>query len=61
MNIGRACAIFKDIDNNKYTNNEKFTAIYEVVKMETHNSITKAEILKALAWLVNDLLKVKEG
>jgi hypothetical protein len=53
MNIGMACAIFKNIESDKYTENEKGLAIMRVLSMETINSITKQELKNALAWLWN--------
>lgn len=53
MGLGKANAIFKNLDSDKYTNLEKVDAIKTVVDMETHNSITKDEILKAFKWLLS--------
>lgn len=50
MNIGKACAIFEEIDSDKYTDNEKLIAIHEVLQMPTHNGITKYDIIKAFRW-----------
>lgn len=50
MNIGKAIGIFKNIDNAAVTDAEKIEAINEVVAMETHNGITKADVLAALNW-----------
>lgn len=50
MNIGKAAGIFKNIDNAAATDAEKIEAINEVVAMETHNSITKVDVLRALNW-----------
>lgn len=50
MNIGKACAIFKQIDNEKYTEQEKLNAVKLVIGMPTHNGITKDEILNAFRW-----------
>lgn len=50
MNIGRAAAIFKNIDNQEYTDAEKIEAINEVLAMDTHNGITKADFMRALKW-----------
>lgn len=51
MNLGEATAIFKNIYNSERTPEEKKQAIKIVVGIETHNSITKQEILNALDWL----------
>lgn len=50
MNIGTAIAIFKNINTNDYTDAEKIEAINEVVAFDTHNGITKADVLAALNW-----------
>lgn len=53
MNTGEACAIFKKIStvSDEYTDAEIIDAIRIVIDMETHNSITKYDMLKALNWL----------
>ena len=51
MNNGKACGIFKNINNTTATDSEKIEAINDVVAMETHNAITKDACLKALDWL----------
>lgn len=45
MKINKAIHIFENINSDKYTSEEKCEAIYEVTKMPTHNSITKASML----------------
>lgn len=50
MNLIKAIGIFKNIDNAAVTDAEKIEAINQVIPMETHNSITKADVLKALNW-----------
>lgn len=53
MNTGDACYIFKNIAfAYEYTDEEKLTAIKRVVDMETHNSITKADMLDVIKFLV---------
>lgn len=51
MELGKAIAIFKNLYSEKYSDDEKAEAIRRVIDMETHNSITKAEMLYALNWL----------
>lgn len=51
MNIGKACGIFEQLESDKYSENEKLTAIKEVLDMPTHNGITKDKILSAFRWL----------
>ena len=50
MNSGKACAIFLDIENDKWTEGEKLEAIKIVLDMETHNHITKSDILRTFKW-----------
>lgn len=54
MGIGEACAIFKNINSDRYTVVDKYLAISIVLKMETHNGITKADMLEVLRWLMED-------
>ena len=52
MKIGKACAIFLQIDSDKYTEEEKGEAIFRVVQMPTHNGINKDAMLKVIGWLL---------
>ena len=61
MNIGRARAIVDNINNATETVEEKGLAIRMVLDMETHNSVTKASLLKVLDWLWNQHFEVVEG
>ena len=60
MNIGRACAIFAQINRDKYTDDEKAMAIYAVLNMATHNSVTKDNMLVVIKWLFDRLWSVGE-
>ena len=51
MNIGKARAIFDNIENASESIEEKGAAIYIVMNMETHNSVTKDSLLKVIRWL----------
>ena len=51
MNIGKARAIFEDINNSEYSECDKALAIYRVMYMETHNSVKKASMLEVIKWL----------
>lgn len=51
MTKGRALAIFENIENASESAEEKGMAIYIVMNMETHNSVTKASMLKVIRWL----------
>lgn len=61
MNIGKACGIFLDIENENYTAEEKGEAILQVVQMPTHNGITKVTMLKVIWWLLNLAFDLPEG
>ena len=45
MDIGKAMAIFHNINSDKYSDILKAMAIYRVMYMETHNAATKASML----------------
>ena len=51
MNIGKARAIFDNIENASESIEEIGEAIYIVMNMATHNSVTKASMLKVIRWL----------
>ena len=59
MNIGRACAIFDNIESAPQSIEEKGLAIRTVLDMETHNSVRKAEMLKVINWLWNQIFEYK--
>ena len=60
MKFGKAYAIFYKIDSPDFTDEEKCEAIYHITQMETHNSITKAAMLKVIWWLLNLVADVPE-
>lgn len=53
MNVGKACAVFEQVESDGYTDEEKLIAIEMVLDMPTHNGIAKDTILKAFRWLWN--------
>lgn len=53
MNNGKAYAIFKDITRPGLTDIERGEAIRAVMNMETHNGITKADMLTVIRYLWN--------
>ena len=61
MRFGKAYAIFANIESPDYTDEEKGAAILQILKMETHNSVTKASMLKALRWLLELSFDIEEG
>ena len=48
MKISKACTIFENIGSPDFTDLEKSEAVYEVIKMPTHNSITKDKMLSVI-------------
>lgn len=61
MNLGKARGIFDTIEDDKYTMEEKGAAIRIVIDMETHNSITKDQMLKVMDWMWNQIFELLEG
>jgi hypothetical protein len=51
MKPSEACIIFKNIDSPNIGDVRKAIAILEVLSMPTHQSVTKAAILKVIKWL----------
>lgn len=51
MKIGKACAIFLNIDSPDYGPNEKGRAIQIVTDMATHNGVSKDSMLRVIKWL----------
>lgn len=56
MSKGKAITIFKNIYNDAVEVDEKINAIQEVICMETYNGITKADMMEALRWLMEEYL-----
>lgn len=61
MNISRATAIFEDINSDKYSNEEKALAIYDVMKMPTHNGVKKDSMLSVIKWLWHKIYEIEDG
>ena len=59
MNIGKARAIFDNIENASESIEEKGEAILIVMNMETHNSVTKASMLKVIRWLWDRIFELE--
>ena len=59
LSKGEAYMIFNDIENSKYTNEEKVIAVYTIMNMETHNSVTKADMLNVIRWMWNSHYEVE--
>lgn len=48
-----ARTIFKDIYNDDIDIEDKLMAVQTIAEAETHNSITKADILQVLRWMLD--------
>lgn len=60
MNIVTAIKIFNNIFDDAYTIEEKGLSIRKVIDMETHNSITKGQMLKAMNWMWEQIFELKQ-
>lgn len=64
MTRGNAKLVFDNINSDEYSDSVKALAIYEILNMETHNSVTKNSMLKVIRWLWDrhfEFVFVKEG
>lgn len=60
MNTRTAIGIFCNINIDKCTLLEKGEAIYEVLQMPSHMSITKDDMLKVIDWLWNQVFELSD-
>ncbi len=51
MNTGKACAIFDQINDDKFDELQKAEAILRVVTMPTHNGIAKDSMVAVIKYL----------
>lgn len=61
MTLKEAVSIFYNIDDPKITDEEKGLAIWKVIRMETHNSVTKAAMVKVIRYLLGLSFETPEG
>lgn len=61
MDIGKARAVFENINSDKYSDHLKAMAIYRVMHMETHNAVTMASMLEVIRWLWDRQFELVEG
>lgn len=61
MLVGEAYSIFHNIDDPNITDEEKGLAIWKVASMETHNSVTKAAMVKVIRYLLGLCFEPPEG
>lgn len=59
MNIGKAFAVFQQIESKKYTKDEKYEAIHDVINAATINSITKRQVLDVVSYLFEEQNKYR--
>jgi len=52
MKPGQAYIIFFNINSDKFTDEEKKTAISIITNMATHNSVKKSAMLDVIRWLL---------
>jgi len=60
MNKGKALAIFMQINSKDFTNEEKAEAIFHVMNMATHMSVTKDCMLEVIKWLWHQMYEWRE-
>ena len=60
MGIGKARAIFKNLDDKEIPIEIKGLALRTVIDMETHNSVTKDQMLKAMDWMWSQIFEIAE-
>lgn len=56
MTKAKVKEILNNISSDEIDPEDKILAIEEVVEMETHNSITKKQMVDALDWLINEYI-----
>ena len=56
MNIGKATAIFKNIHNEETEVEDKLTAMQDGTGWETHNGITKKEMVEVIRRLIEEYI-----
>ena len=61
MRVGEAYSICHNIDDPNITDEEKGLAIWKVASMETHNSVTKAAMVKVIRYLLGLCFEPPEG
>lgn len=61
MTIGTAVGIFQNIDREDIHDEEKGTAILNVLDMPTHNGITKECMLRVIRYLLHLAFDFEEG
>ena len=61
MNVGRALAIWQNINTEDASILEKGEAIKIVHDMATHNSVTKKSMLNIIGWLWDQIFIEAEG
>lgn len=61
MHYSKAIVIFTNIDDPRFSDEEKGEAIYKVLHLVTHNSITKDQMLKVIRYLLYLCFDVNTG
>ena len=60
MTLSKALAIFMEIDDDRYTVQEKGEAIWTVLNMATHNGVKKDWMLNVIRWLWDNQFEMKK-
>ncbi|AMJ40683.1 hypothetical protein [Anaerotignum propionicum] len=53
MQLSTAVMIVKNLENKKFSDDDRVEAITQVVDMPSHHSVTKDELLKAMRYLID--------
>ena len=59
MTVGEARAIFDNLEGCQRPIETKGLAIKIIMDMKTHNSVTKAQLLKAMNWMWDQMFEYK--
>lgn len=61
MKLSEAIHIFETINSDEYTDEEKCQAIYDVMLMPTHNSISKSAMLGVISYLLEMVVEWQDA
>lgn len=53
MQLSTAIMVVKNLENKKFSDDDRIDAIIQVVDMSSHHSVTKEELLKAMRYLID--------
>lgn len=58
MNLAKAQAIFMQINDDRFSVDEKIEAVGIVLQMATHNGVTKQSMLDVIRWLMDNRVSI---